>query len=122
MKKNILPEQTQEAYSVTDEKVEQAIKSLIDTYNPIFIYAFGSYARGTYDEGSDFDVMVVIDQYDDKPWKVMAHGRSQLADILMPIDLLVYDQDKFEACKNDITSFCHTILKKGKLLYERKSS
>lgn len=122
MKKNITPEQSQETFRVTPDKVDQAVRSLIDTYDPIYIYSFGSYANGKYDEESDFDVMVVIDKYDDKPWKVVAHGRSKMADILMPIDLLVYDTSNFERCKNDLTSFCHTILKKGKLLYERKSS
>ena len=122
MKKNILPEQLQDMFKVTPEKVAQTVHQLIATYNPMYIYAFGSYANGTYDHESDFDVMTVIDTYDDKPWKVTARGYTELYGIKMPIDLLVYDQSKFEACKQDPTSLCHTILKTGKLLYERKKS
>jgi len=122
MKKNISPEQFQEMFKVTPEKVTQTVNQLVATYDPIYIYAFGSYASGKYDDDSDFDVMTVVDEYDDKPWKVIARGYGQLHGIKMPIDLLVYDNGKFEACKNDPTSFCHTILKTGKLLYERKKS
>ena len=99
MKKNISPQQFQEMFKVTSEKVDQTVLRLIATYNPIYIYAFGSYASGKYDEDSDFDVMTVIDHYDDKPWKVVARGYGQLHGIEMPIDLLVYDSNKFEECK-----------------------
>ncbi|MFA5998659.1 MAG: nucleotidyltransferase domain-containing protein [Candidatus Babeliales bacterium] len=122
MKKNMSPEQFQEMFKVTPEKVAQVVHKLVATYNPISIYAFGSYASGKYDDESDFDVMTVIDEYDDKPWRVIARGYGELHGIQMPIDLLVYDLSKFEECKKDSTSFCHTILKTGKLLYERKKS
>jgi uncharacterized protein len=122
MKKNISPEQFQELFKVTPEKVALTVNKLIATYDPLYIYAFGSYAKGSYDTESDFDVMAIIDQYDDKPWKVIARGYGQLHGIRMPIDLLVYENSKFEECKKDSTSLCHTILKTGKLLYERKKS
>ena len=118
--KNLSPEQFQEMFKVTPEKVVEVVHRLVATYNPIYIYAFGSYASGKHDSDSDFDVMAVIDNYDDKSWKVTVRGYGQLHGITMPIDLLVYDSSKFEECKKDSTSFCHTILKTGKLLYERK--
>lgn len=122
MKKELTVEQQQEMFLVTDEKVDQAVKSLVETYDPIYIYTFGSYAKGQIDEDSDFDVMAVVDEYDDKPWKMMARGHQGMRKILMPIDFLLYDRAKFESCKSDQTSFCHKILRTGRLLYERKKS
>jgi predicted nucleotidyltransferase len=113
-------DQMAEMFAITEEKVEKVIQSLILTYNPIFIYSFGSYARGTTNEDSDFDVMVVIDEFDDKPWVVTSRAYEGLWGIKMPIDLTVYDKKKFEECKEDKATFCYSILKKGKLLYERK--
>jgi hypothetical protein len=120
MKKNMSPQQFQEMFTITPEKVDQTVHKLINTYNPIYIYTLGSYASGNYNKDSDFDVMAVVDRYDDKPWRVMARGYGQLHGIKMPIGLLVYDSEKFEECKKDPTSFCNTILKTGRLLYARK--
>ncbi len=122
MKKAMTIEQQQEMFRVTDEKVEQAVKGLVEAYDPIYIYTFGSYAKGQIDEDSDFDVMAVVDEYDDKPWKMMVRGYEGMKGVNMPIDFLLYDKAKFEACKNDATSFCHKIIRTGRLLYERKKT
>ena len=116
MKKENFSEQS----FVTQEKVNKVVASLIQTYNPLYIYSFGSYAQNAHTIESDFDVMAIIDEYDDRPWKVVARGYQGFYGILMPVDLLVYDYNNFEKCKQDSTSFCYKILKTGKLLYERK--
>ncbi|OGB85887.1 hypothetical protein A3J41_00650 [candidate division TM6 bacterium RIFCSPHIGHO2_12_FULL_38_8] len=120
MKKKISAEMMAEKFKVTDEKVKEAVQRLIETYKPLYIYTFGSYAKGQSDLESDFDVMVVIDQFDDTPWAVTSRGYLKLGSLLMPVDLLVYDKTKFEVCKNDKTTFCYKIVKTGRLLYERK--
>ena len=119
--KKISPEEMAEMFKITEEKVQKVIQSLIKTYNPIYIYSFGSYARGTVHDDSDFDVMVVIDEFDDKPWTVTSRAYEGYRGVLMPVDLIVYDKKKYEACKNDTTTFCYSIVKKGKLMYERKN-
>jgi predicted nucleotidyltransferase len=95
---------------------------LIQTYNPLYIYAFGSYAKGFYGIDSDLDVMVVIDEYEGQRWQDAARGYQDLLDVLMSVDLILYNRAQFDECKKDSTSFCHKILKTGKLLYERKES
>ena len=120
MKKDISPEQFQKMFEITPEKVSEVIKRLVALYNPLYIYVFGSYARGKHDIDSDLDVMVVIDEFHDDRWNVLSAGYNELYGIKVPVDLLVYDQAKFEECKDEATSFCHTILKTGKLFYERK--
>jgi predicted nucleotidyltransferase len=107
--------------TITPEKVELAIQALVKTFDPIKIYAFGSYARGTFDEESDLDIMVLVESYNDKkPIAAIYSGYESLKEIHMPVDLLVYDRKKHDELKNDSTSFCYQIINKGKLLYEKR--
>lgn len=109
-------------FEISEEKVKQAIASLIKTYNPLYIYSFGSYAENRTGKDSDFDVLVIVDAYDDARWRVIAQGYEDLWGIHMPIDLIVYDKAWFESCKDNHQTFCHSILKKGRLMYARQNA
>ncbi|MFA5998399.1 MAG: nucleotidyltransferase domain-containing protein [Candidatus Babeliales bacterium] len=122
MKKNISSLELKKMCEITPEKVDIITQRLAHAYDPLFIYAFGSYARGTYDEESDLDLMVVVQEYDDKPWKMISRGYASFRDVMMPVDLLVYNNQKFNECKNDSMSFCYKIINSGKILYEKKES
>ena len=109
-------------FAVTEDKIKQTIQSLIQTYKPLYIYSFGSYAQNNLDKNSDFDVLVVVDEYDDARWKVTARGYAGFWDINMPIDLIVYDKAWFESSKNNDKTFCYSIIKKGRLMYARDNT
>ncbi len=107
--------------TITQEKVNLAIQALVQAFDPIKIYAFGSYARGTFDEESDLDLMVLVESYNNKkPLDAIYFGYEALRDIHMPVDLLVYDRAKHDELKNDHASFFYKIIHKGKLLYEKQ--
>lgn len=42
--------------------VNKFVKSVAHEYNPEKIILYGSYARGNYDENSDIDIAVVVDE------------------------------------------------------------
>ncbi len=107
--------------TITQEKINLAVQALVKTFDPIKIYAFGSYARGTYDEESDLDLMILVESYNNKkPLDAIYQGYEALRHIHMPVDLLVYDKAKHNELKDDQTSFYYKIIHKGKLLYEKR--
>lgn len=65
--------------------------------SPSRVIVFGSYARGTADEGSDLDLMVVEQELTDKPGEYL-RLREALGRIApgVGVDLLVYPLAEFE--------------------------
>jgi hypothetical protein len=51
--------------AITDPKLEEAARRLVDALNPRRIILFGSRARGTNRTESDYDLLVVSDQLRD---------------------------------------------------------
>ena len=41
---------------------EVAVEYLVNTYHPRSLLVYGSFARGDWDEYSDFDCMVIVDE------------------------------------------------------------
>ena len=46
---------------IAKEKIQEVTNRLVEAYQPIAIYLFGSYAWGEPNEDSDIDLMVVVD-------------------------------------------------------------
>jgi predicted nucleotidyltransferase len=52
------------------------------------VYLYGSYARGDYRQGSDVDVMVLLDDYRDY-WKEYLRSSDYVSDLSLKYDLTV---------------------------------
>lgn len=100
------------------DKINIIKERLIYAYNPQALYLFGSYAWGTPDEHSDFDLLVVIDKSDEKPYKRVRKGIDALTGLRIAKDLLVYTTDEFEQLAGDISTLCYKIKKEGMKIYE----
>jgi len=104
---------------ITPEVIEEVKKRLVQVYNPLEIYLFGSYAWGNPDEQSDLDLLIVIEKSDEKRHKRSIHAADSLWDLKIPKELLVYTKDEFARDVKDATTFCHMVKEEGKLLYAR---
>jgi len=67
------------------DKIMEYIKR---NYNPVSVIVYGSYADGSNGPGSDFDALVISENYD------IFHDTSYVDDI--PLDLFVYPVSYFE--------------------------
>ena len=82
------------------------------------IYLFGSYAYGAPYEGSDIDLMVIIEDRTDA-LKTNLKIQKGLCDRSVPLDVLVNNISKFEEFAES-PSLQNQIKHKGALLYDKR--
>lgn len=99
--------------------IEEVKRRLVEAYNPLAIYLFGSYAWGHPDEESDLDLLIVIDNHPSSRYQSLVTGHQALVGLRLSKDILVYSKEEFDSCANDITSLCHKIVNKGKKIYAK---
>ena len=92
---------------------------ILNTVNASKIYLFGSYARGTQNSNSDYDIFVVIPNGSIRPIEAMQKIYGSLAKHPMPIpvDVLASYEKDFEERKSFVSSIERTIQNEGVLLY-----
>lgn len=76
-------------WAVTPEKVERAVRTIVETSHPRKVVLFGSYVRGRLHRNSDLDVLVVTADEVENPRKESVRIRRALKGIGMPVDILV---------------------------------
>lgn len=105
---------------ITDKKIEEIISKIIRNYDPDKIILFGSYAKGTANEDSDLDLIIVKNT--DKPkHKRGKEVRKFLLGSLIPMDLKVYTPDEFENERSSDFSFLNSAIKDSLIVYERNN-
>lgn len=100
-------------------QIEMAKEKLIEAFNPLSIYLFGSFAWGVPHEDSDLDLLVVIDGYNNTRLKMLAEGHLALACLDLPKDILLYTKEEFEARSQMEKTLCYKIKHKGIEIYAR---
>ncbi|OFX27871.1 MAG: hypothetical protein A2X08_04150 [Bacteroidetes bacterium GWA2_32_17] len=100
-------------------KINEVIKKITLNYNPDSIILFGSYAFGTPNSDSDLDLLI-IKQTELPRHQRASEVRKYLYGMMIPMDLLIYTPNEFEAEKNQKYSFLNSIITNSKVLYERK--
>jgi len=99
-----------------DQKL-QLIISQLKPYDPQKIILFGSRAKGTANEESDWDIAIVKDT--DKPFTDRIVEASRMVDTDEAIDFFVFTQNEIEKYK-DINLVVNAIATQGKIVYEKE--
>ncbi len=106
---------------VSEQLIEEMVRTIVEEIGPRRIYLFGSFARGDQALGSDVDLLIVEDQEfgpDRKRWSELQRIRKALRPFRIPKDILVYSQDEFAAWQNSVNHIVARAVREGKLLYE----
>jgi len=99
------------------ERIVTFVNSKISTEK---IILFGSYARGSNDENSDIDILIVVKNLDNERKLTKLLYRALLdEDISTPIDFIAVDYDKYNTLKSKIGLIYRTIEREGQVLYGR---
>ena len=101
---------------ITQEQIEQVVKTIVEEYKPSKIILFGSYAYGHPTEDSDLDLLIIKD--DDLPGiRRNRRVRNILKDFSIPVDIIVKGSQEFETLKDIIGTVIYPANKYGKIIY-----
>jgi uncharacterized protein len=98
--------------------IRLAVKKLVDAYSPETIFIFGSHAWGKPEPGSDLDLLIIVNQSEEKPYKRILRGLKSLRGLKVPKDILVYTRTEFEDMARNKASLCYKIMREGIKAYE----
>lgn len=101
----------------TNDNINVLVDKIKRAYKPEMIMIFGSRARGDVNPDSDLDLLIVK-----KTKKRPIQRRIDVRKVLstdMPVDVLVYTPDEFEALRQSGSAFLKTLSEEGKVLYQR---
>ncbi len=109
-----------------EKYITQITEKLKNSINPYKIILFGSYAHGIPTKDSDIDIIVVTnDDYYPSNYKEKSDLYLKVSNALteiiaqVPIDIIVYSKPMYRKFIEMKSMFSKTILKRGKVLYER---
>lgn len=105
------------AWEVTPQKVKSVIEKIIEISNPRKVILFGSYVAGNMDMNSDLDVLVVEREVEN-PRKESIRIRRALKGILMPMDILVVQEDVLAETADTPGLIYREAIKNGRVVYE----
>jgi len=106
------------SWIVTADKVQSAIKRIIEVGKPRKLILFGSYVRNEIRSNSDLDVLVVVNDSVLDSRKESIRIRQSLRGIFMPMDILVISESHLKEVANISGLIYHEAIRTGKVVYE----
>jgi predicted nucleotidyltransferase len=101
--------------------LDEVVRRLLSAGSPLKIVMFGSRARGDAHPHSDLDLLVVEEKSDAPRYKRATSYRLALVDLDIDKDIVVYTLDEIAEWANVPLAFITTVLREGKVLYEKPS-
>jgi predicted nucleotidyltransferase len=105
-------------WSVTQEKVKEAVRRIVEKADPLQVIVFGSRARGDYRPDSDLDLAVILDVPEEEVDRRLSY--SVLAGLHMSVDLIVVSKAKYDLHRPWLNSVFNYIDQEGVILYDRE--
>ncbi|TKJ35467.1 MAG: DNA polymerase subunit beta [Planctomycetes bacterium B3_Pla] len=102
---------------ISDDVIHNIKKRLADAFHPDRIILFGSQARGTADDRSDVDILVVC-SFTGKRRHLMLEMDRALRGLDLARDIMVLTPEEFERDRHIPGTIARPAWKEGKVLYE----
>jgi uncharacterized protein len=113
---------TAKSWRVTPEKVDAAVRKIIEVARPSKLIIFGSYISNQADINSDVDFLVITGKEIENTRKESVRIRRALRGIGMPMDILVVPERKWVELKDEPGLIYREAMRKGRVVYESKES
>ena len=102
-----------------EEEIKKLVERIVSRIQPDKIIIFGSYAKNTATNKSDLDLLIIKETH--LPMSLRDEEiRPLLSNLLIRIDVHFYTPEEVEEYGSEEYSFVHSIMKTGKVLYEKK--
>ena len=105
-------------WAITPEKVATAVQRIASLARPRQVILFGSVVRGEATKDSDVDILVVIADKTVSPRQESVRIRRGLADISMPMDILVVSERRLAELAHAPGLIYREALRHGKVVYD----
>jgi uncharacterized protein len=106
---------------ISEDILQEATRRLAEKFRPERIILFGSYARGTADDHSDVDFMVITDAAKRRNrHRMMSEMDGALRGLRIAKDIIVLTSAEFEEEKEIPGTTARYVSKEGKVLYDRE--
>jgi predicted nucleotidyltransferase len=106
---------------INEKLLNEIVKRILNVINPIRILLFGSWAYGQPEKSSDLDLLIVVEDGVSSRRKIASEIYGALTGFLISKDIIVATLRDIEDWKNVPQAFLTTIVRKGKVIYERKN-
>ena len=97
--------------------LETAVERLKAEFQPEEIYLFGSHAWGTPTDDSDVDLMVVLQESDQRPIRRDQRAQLFLGRLPFSVDVLVRTRREVNRVREVRGSLTHEVFQKGRKIY-----
>jgi predicted nucleotidyltransferase len=104
---------------ITNDQINRITSILVKEANPQSIILFGSYARGEARNESDIDLCVIENPPVDKRAESVRLRRA-VSPLRIPVDIIVHSYRTMKDWCEVPGTFIHSIMREGKVLYEKK--
>jgi len=107
-----------------DPVLRRIVEVIVKEIDPDRIILFGSRARGDYNEGSDYDILVLkkgVKPEDRRPLQRKIRRALWREDIYgsAAVDVIVQDVERFNRLKNEKYLVYYAISREGAVIYEK---
>ncbi|MBU4486449.1 MAG: nucleotidyltransferase domain-containing protein [Candidatus Delongbacteria bacterium] len=99
------------------EEVTKIKEIIVSSFNVNKIFLFGSYAKGNFNDNSDFDICIITDDSKRKLDLLRLIRKKVYNYISIPMDMLIYRSDEFEERADKLDSIEREIRQNGIKLY-----
>lgn len=112
-----LPPLNGQPWAVTPEKISELVARLVAAASPIGLIAFGSAARGDLAAANDLDLLVVEPEVSSRYCETVRLQKA-LRGVLMPVDLIVISQARYEERSQVPGTVEHAARTEGRVLHD----
>lgn len=111
----------QNPLAASPEVISGMVERIVKGFNPLRVILFGSWARGTANQWSDVDLLVVFPAIEDKR-EMAINIRHSLDGLSVCKDILVATPDEISGRGQVVGTVLHSALDEGKVLYDAEPS
>lgn len=103
---------------ISKKTINIAVKRLAEKFRPERVILFGSFARGTADDYSDVDLLIITSKKKNKRMTLMTEMDKVLWGLGMARDIVILTAEEYDEERDIPGTIARYASKDGKILYE----